>query len=71
VLLPKAPIGGERSHSVVIEPGRDVSQAIIFFDPGHIDPEDEENQLEVYPRPDKTIYMCGRADYGALALQLQ
>lgn len=64
-LLPEAPIGGERSHSVVIEPGRDVSPTIIFFDPGHIDPSDEENQLEVYPRPDKTVYMCGRTDYGA------
>lgn len=64
-LLPEAPIGGERSHSVVIEPGRDLSPTIIFFDPGNIDPEDDENQLEVYPRPDKTIYICGRTDYGA------
>lgn len=64
-LLPEAPIGGERSHSVVIEPGRDVSPTIIFFDPGHFDPNDEENQLEIYPRPDDTVYMCGRTDYGA------
>lgn len=64
-LLPEAPIGGERSHSVVIDPGRDVSPTILFFDPGNIDPDDEENQLEVYPRPDKTVYLCGRTDYGA------
>lgn len=65
-LLPEAPIGGERSHSVVVEPGRDISPpTIIFSDPGHIDPDDEENQLEVYPRPDKTVYLCGRTDYGA------
>lgn len=64
-LLPEAPIGGVRSHSVVVDPGRDVSPTIIFFDPGHIDPGDEENQLEVYPRPDKTVYMCGRTDYDA------
>lgn len=64
-LLPEAPIVGERSHSVVIEPGRVVSPTIIFFDPGRIAPGDERNQLEVYPRPDKTVYMCGRTDYGA------
>ncbi|KAK2597034.1 hypothetical protein N8I77_012908 [Diaporthe amygdali] len=64
-LLPEAPIGGERSHSIVIDPGRDVSPTIIFFDAGHIFPGDTKNQLEVYPRPDKTVYMCGQTDYGA------
>lgn len=64
-LLPEAPISGERSHSVVIDPGREVSPTIVFFDPGRIEPEDKENQLEVYPRPDKTVYICGRTDYGA------
>lgn len=64
-LLPEAPIVGGKSHSVVIETGRVVSPTIIFFDPGRIAPGDERNQLEVYPRPDKTVYMCGRTNYGA------
>lgn len=64
-LLPRALINGERSHSIVIEPVQDVSPTIIFFDPGHFDPDDKENQLEVYPRPDNIVYMCGRTDYGA------
>lgn len=64
-LLPEAPISGERSHSIVIDPGRDVSPTIVFFDPGNLEPEDKGNQLEVYPRPDRTVYICGRTDYGA------
>lgn len=63
-LLPQAPIRGEKSHSVVVEPQRDISPTIIFFDPGHIVTGDEYNQLEIYPRPDGTVYMSGQTDYG-------
>jgi glycine/D-amino acid oxidase-like deaminating enzyme len=55
---------GEKSHSVVVQADRDISSTILFFDPGHIDPDDEDNHLEVYPRPDGTVYMCGRTKYG-------
>lgn len=64
-LLPEAPISGERSQSIAIDPGRDVPPTIVFFDPGHIEPDDKKNQLEVYPRPDKMVYICRRTDYGA------
>ncbi|KAI0138876.1 FAD dependent oxidoreductase [Xylariaceae sp. FL1272] len=63
-ILPGVPISGEKSHSVVIKPEREISPDIIFFDPGHIDADDKGNQLEMYPRPDATVYMSGQTDYG-------
>lgn len=62
-ILPEAPIGGEKSHAIVVDPGQKISPTILFFDPGHIDA-DEKNQLEIYPRPDDTVYMSGQTDYG-------
>ncbi|KAI3332037.1 FAD dependent oxidoreductase [Xylariaceae sp. AK1471] len=63
-ILSEAPIIGEKSHSVVVQPNKEISSTILFFDPGHIDPDDKENHLEIYPRPDGTVYMCGRTKYG-------
>lgn len=62
-LLPDAPVGGEKSHSIVVKPPRSISSTILFFDPGHLD-DDKKNQLEIYPRPDDTVYLSGQTDYG-------
>lgn len=63
-IFPAVPIIGQKSHSVVVQPKREISPTILFFDPGHIDADDAENSLEIYPRPDGTVYMCGRTRYG-------
>ncbi|KAK9778607.1 putative FAD dependent oxidoreductase-like protein 2 [Seiridium cardinale] len=63
-LLPVAPIGGEKSNSIVVKPTRDIPPTILFFDPGHFDADDEDNQLEIYPRPDGTVYLAGQTDFG-------
>ena len=63
-ILPEAPIGAEKSHSIVVDPKRPISGSILFFDPGNVDVKDLENQLEIYPRPDSTVYMSGQTDYG-------
>ncbi|PNS21648.1 hypothetical protein CAC42_1502 [Sphaceloma murrayae] len=62
-LLPGVPVGGEKSHSVIIQPPKPISPTILFFDPGNLN-EDGDNQLEIYPRPDGTVYLSGQTDYG-------
>lgn len=63
-ILPSAPISSEKSHSIVVDPKRDTSGTILFFDQGNIDASDSTNQLEIYPRPDETVYIAGPTSYG-------
>jgi len=62
-ILPNAPIKGLKSHSIVIKPGRPISPNVLFFDPGHVAQDDPEDTLEIYPRPDNSVYICGQTDY--------
>jgi glycine/D-amino acid oxidase-like deaminating enzyme len=61
-LLPAAPIGGDRSHSIVLRvPSREISPHILFVE----EPDQQSwfpQYLEVYPRPDDTVYICGLTD---------
>jgi len=61
-LLPAAPIGGSRSHSIVLSvPSRNMTPHILFFNKP--DPNSWFPKLEVYPRPDDTTYVCGPTDH--------
>ncbi|TRX88402.1 hypothetical protein FHL15_010715 [Xylaria flabelliformis] len=61
-LLPKVPIKGARSHSVVLRvPSNEVPAHILFFN--NPDPRSWFPKLEVYPRPDDTTYVCGPTDW--------
>jgi glycine/D-amino acid oxidase-like deaminating enzyme len=61
-LLPAAPIGGSRSHSIVLSvPTKNMSPNILFFN--NPNPNSWFPKLEVYPRPDDTTYVCGPTDH--------
>lgn len=61
-LLPKTPISGARSHSIVLSvPTSKTSPDILFFD--RPDPNSWFPKLEVYPRPDDSTYVCGPTDW--------
>jgi glycine/D-amino acid oxidase-like deaminating enzyme len=62
-LLPSAPIGGSRSHSIVIRPSKFLSAYVLFFSQGSCDISDNFMKLEIYPRPDDTVYACGPTDH--------
>jgi glycine/D-amino acid oxidase-like deaminating enzyme len=60
-LLPAAPIGGDRSHSIVLRvPTHQTSPHILFLEPAN--PRSRFRGVEVYPRPDDTAYICGPSD---------
>lgn len=64
-IFPRAPIGGARSHSIIIHPSRPLSGFTLWPDiaPG---PGGRPKALilpEIYSRPDGTVYSCGPTDY--------
>jgi glycine/D-amino acid oxidase-like deaminating enzyme len=65
-VLPEAPVGGQLSTSIVVDPKREISPIVLFFDPGNFDSVDSKNSMEIYPRPDSTVYISGQSDRHAL-----
>lgn len=64
-IFPRAPIGGARSHSIIIHPSRPVSGFALWPDitPGPGGRPKEFISPEIYSRPDGTVYCCGPTDY--------
>ncbi len=61
-LLPAAPIGGSRSHSIVLSlPSRNMTPHILFSN--RPDPESWFPKLEFYPWLDDTTHICGPTDH--------
>ena len=63
-LLPGTSIDGSRSHSLVVEPTREISPYVLC--PTILKQEEGEKTppwLEIYPRPDNTAFCCGVTDY--------
>ena len=63
-ILPSASIGGARSHSVVVRPSRSMSNNCLWANikQGSTGTPFDEINLELYPRPDGTLYSCEWAD---------
>ena len=64
-IFPRAPIGGARSHSIVVHPSRPVSGFALWPDitPGNDGRPKKFISPEIYSRPDGTVYCCGPTDY--------
>jgi glycine/D-amino acid oxidase-like deaminating enzyme len=60
-----APIVGWRSHSIVIKPTRTLSAYVLMpeIQLSHKNKPQEEIKIEIYPRPDDTVYSCGPTDH--------
>ena len=63
-IFPKAPVGGARSHSVVLRPSRPVSKYALWPDiePGPHGVPKKAISPEIYSRSDGTVYSCGPTD---------
>lgn len=64
-ILPQAPIVHSLSTSILVDPKREISPHVLFFDPGHFDSADSRNSMEIYPRPDHTVYISGQSNKNA------
>ncbi|KAK4552399.1 hypothetical protein LTR86_010413 [Recurvomyces mirabilis] len=49
-LCPSIPIIGELSTAIIVQPKQEISGVVLFFDPGHLDPQTPHN---------KTVYISG------------
>jgi glycine/D-amino acid oxidase-like deaminating enzyme len=53
------PIRTYRAHSIIISPKMEISAHCLF---AYVDDGSSSSDIEVYPRPDGTIYICGQSD---------
>lgn len=67
-ILPSVAVGGAKSHSVVIRPSKPISNNCLWatIEPGPSRLPRRPVNLELYPRPDGTLYSCNWADADAV-----
>lgn len=54
------PVSGQRAHSIIMRPSRDVTPHALFV--SYKPRRGRDRSPEIYPRPDGTVYMCGEGD---------
>ncbi|PGH18659.1 hypothetical protein AJ80_04406 [Polytolypa hystricis UAMH7299] len=67
-IIPSVAVGGAKSHGVVIKPSRPISNNCLWasIKPGLSGHPRRSINLELYPRPDGTLYSCNWADADAV-----